>query len=601
MRYVFIMGALLLALLGGSASIRPLPPRQHVERIIRYFTKACVDFAHSTDDLSLCIKAIDRSRPSTTQKAKDALKNCRLHYKRISFFLEYFLPQTAWFYNAPAKYEVEEPFMEYEEPHGFQQIEALLFDQNAENNKKNLMEQATVIRESASALPSLVYQFAGTDAQLLESLRIELIRIMTLYITGYDAPRLKTGIAESAESMMALQYVVEEYTDHQEPESRPLSTAIQKAIGYLKTAPSFDSFDRLSFLSDYALPLEYRLGQFIKKEKFSLSSVASLDFSRGTLFQKEIRPPVKSGNKELIMLGRKLFSEKRLSGNNSRSCASCHESGKYYTDQLSNNSTFNGHGRLSRNTPTVLYSAFQSAQFWDGRATSLTEQIRDVLTNSQEMNASIPVAEKELNKDTAYRALFRKAFRYSEQDSITLDRISEAITGFMASLNPLRSPFDQYLRGNKKALSAAQKTGFNLFMGKAQCGTCHFIPFFNGSTPPFFNRSEYEVLGVPASDHFDDRKTDPDEGRYSVFASPYYRGAFKTPTLRNIEKTGPYMHNGKFKSLIKVLEFYNRGGGAGIGMQIPNQTLSPLPLHLKTEEMKAIILFLNSLTDQHLN
>ena len=588
---------LLAGILGGSVSVPAPVAGQNVKRTVRYFKDASVAFGHTTDELFACLQALDSTRPSTAKDARAALIKCRLRYKDISFFLDYFFPQTAWFYNAPAKYEVEEPFMEYEEPHGLQQIEALLCLTNPVLFKTALIEQATVIRESARVLPELSYRFAASDAQLLESLHIELIRIMTLYITGYDAPYLKSGISESVRSLDAIGYVISGYSDQDPAGSRSLKEALQKALLYLKKNTGFDRFDRLTFLSGYALPLEDALQAFIRGKGLQICTAANLNYSAKNLFQHEVRAPGSAPGKDLIRLGKMLFFEKRLSGNDSRSCASCHQPENYFTDGLRRNKTFDQRATLKRNTPTVLYAAAQSAQFWDGRVKSLEEQIKDVLANPKEMNAMIPSVEREINGDVHYRALFTNAFQ-SGDTAITIDQISIALADYLKSLMPMNSPFDRYLRGEKQAMTTLQKKGFNLFMGKAQCGTCHFIPYFNGSTPPLFNRSEYEALGVPVTGRLDQPRADTDAGRFSIFPSPYYRGAFKTPTLRNIEKTAPYMHNGAFGTLSVVIEFYNRGGGAGLGMHTQHQTLSDQPLHLAPEEKKAIILFLNSLTDK---
>jgi cytochrome c peroxidase len=161
----------------------------------------------------------------------------------------------------------------------------------------------------------------------------------------------------------------------------------------------------------------------------------------------------------------------------------------------------------------------------------------------------------------------------------------------------MNSSFDRYIAGDHQALTSAQKNGFNLFMGKAQCGGCHFAPVFNGSIPPFFNRTEYEVLGVPGLSPSTKNISDKDLGRYEQFPISFYKRAFKTPTVRNTAQTGPYMHNGRYRSLFEVLDFYNRGGGAGIGLSSPEQTLSAKPLHLSKEEINDIVAFLEALTD----
>jgi cytochrome c peroxidase len=135
-------------------------------------------------------------------------------------------------------------------------------------------------------------------------------------------------------------------------------------------------------------------------------------------------------------------------------------------------------------------------------------------------------------------------------------------------------------------------------MGKAKCGSCHFAPIFNGTQAPLFIKSEAEVLGVPSAPDTIAAVIDADPGRFGLYQYPQFRYAFKTPTLRNISKTAPYMHNGVYKTLEQVLDFYNRGGGAGIGIHLDNQTLSGDPLQLNANETKSIIAFLNTLEDK---
>ena len=145
--------------------------------------------------------------------------------------------------------------------------------------------------------------------------------------------------------------------------------------------------------------------------------------------------------------------------------------------------------------------------------------------------------------------------------------------------------------------SSEERLGFNLFMGKGLCGTCHFAPLFNGTVPPAYTQTESEVIGVPSRAVTRNASIDPDVGRIAITRRPTQRHAFKTPTLRNVELTAPYMHNGVYRTLEEVLDFYNRGGGAGIGSEVPNQTLPFDKLNLTSAEQRAIIVFLRTLTD----
>ncbi len=452
-----------------------------------------------------------------------------------------------------------------------------------------MLNEATVIRESAKDLDALCFQWQPSDSSLLKSIRMEIIRIMTLYIEGYDAQFLKSGIEESVRSLQSSKEVFGYCFNNGDIEMRDIERNFEAAGDYLKKHHKFDLFDRLTFLSDYMLPLENRLDAFI--------NIKFPDCHFQGIFNGGITGFAAKGNKEIADLGRKLFFDKVLSGNLSKSCASCHVPGRYYTDGLSKNFSIDKNSRLKRNTPTLLYAAYQTCQFWDGRAKSLEDQVKMVLTGKAEMNGSAKSIEMRLNKDAAYKENFRKAFNQDVSENIKIDRVCQAISCFLQKLSPMQSSFDQYMRGDKKAMTAMQKKGFNLFTGKAQCATCHFPPLFNGLIPPGYNRSEFEVIAAPLHDNFKNPVADNDSGHYIVSPLSFNRAAFKTPTLRNVSMTGPYMHNGNFTSLAKVIEFYNLGGGTGIGLDVPVQTLSSKPLGLTKSEQEAIISFLFALTD----
>jgi cytochrome c peroxidase len=245
-----------------------------------------------------------------------------------------------------------------------------------------------------------------------------------------------------------------------------------------------------------------------------------------------------------------------------------------------------------------LYSGFQFQQFWEGRARDLEEQVATVMSSPQEMNSNYTTASKYLSIQKEYKNLFQQSFPTTKDSIITLATISQSIAAFVRTLNPRNSPFDKYMQGDKNALNESEQHGFNLFMGKAQCATCHFAPLFNGLVPPLYNLSELEILGTPKTDNFAKPESDTDRGRYNIFPIAFYEKAFKTPTVRNVSATAPYMHNGSFRSLDKVVEFYNKGGGKGLGLDVKNQTLSADSLHLTNTEIKDIVSFMQSLEDK---
>ena len=580
--------------------IGPSPDAMGVRSSIYYFRTEAPLFAASCSALRTAISRLDNKDPHTLTEARQQLINSRLHYKRIEFFLEYFFRSSSRIYNSPPKYEAEEPEMEYQSPLGLQVIEALLYEKDPGAHKKELFQQADAVAGSASALPGFLYEFHASDQQLLEALRLELVRIISLGITGYDAPLLKSGISEAREALRSMQYQLQPYLVEGEPQSESLQALLCKTIALLESKPGFDTFDRVTFLTEAALPLQRRMGIFIRLKGLELNTNGVLNYSAPDIFSPdaltlESFPAEGKGSVTMIELGRRLFGEKALSGNGSRSCASCHSPEKMFCDQLPSPLAMDGHHHLARNAPSLLYSSYQYEQFWDGRARTLEDQVRMVLRDTLEMNADYSAMSKRLNAIPLYACLFQEVFPDEAQGGP--EEVARSIAAYLRTLHPMNSPFDRYMEGDKMTLSPRQINGANLFMGKAQCATCHFIPLFNGLIPPDYARTESEVLGTTRTDNFEKAALSKDMGRYAIYPFSFYKGAFKTPTVRNAAITHPYMHNGAFHSLRKVLEFYNKGGGAGLGLNVPGQTLSSRSLHLRKKEMDDIILFIEGLTD----
>jgi len=564
----------------------PLSPA--IANAVDQFRIGAPIFARHCADLHTAILHLDTRDHASLLRARQRLTQCRISYKRIESFLEYFFRSSGRIYNTAPKFEAEEGGMEYQSPIGLQVIEADLFEKNPGSIRKDLLQQSAAVASSAADLSSLLYDFRAGDAQLLESLRLELIRIITLDITGYDAPLLKSGIQESAAALRALDTQLQPFLQPGQPGSDSLRALLDRTLAYLRDHPDFDTFDRLAFLTTGALPLQRQLGLLIREKGLDLNTAGVLNDKADHLFSPDALDPwsfgssaAHSGQRSDVQslpspaLGRLFFNDRSLSGNGQRSCATCHSPEKMFTDGLTASAAFDGHGVLDRNTPTLLYSGLQHRQFWDGRASSLEEQIRTVLLDPREMNGD--------------------STRLLQAGKI--DNIAAAIAAYLRTLRPMNSPFDHYMNGEKTALTPQAIRGANLFMGRAQCATCHFAPLFNGLIPPYYQVTEFEVLGTTATDRLDRPVLSKDPGRYKQYPFEFFKGAFKTPTVRNTAVTGPYMHNGAFHSLEKVLDFYNKGGGAGLGLKVPSQTLPSTPLHLTQTEMKDIIAFINTLTD----
>ena len=561
-------------------------------------------FAATTKDLELSLAALSATDTQTLIAAKAALLRSRNAYKKIEYFMEYFYEYPVNLYNRAPVHEIEEPYMEYQSPVGLQVIEDLLFQDDVYEQKKALLDQAAVIQSTAADIPATAYGLKVTDEQVAESINLELIRVMALGISGYDAPVLRSGIAEAGSALAAVRDALQ-WKLSQDAHDVHADSAVyylNDAIAYCIAYTDFDSFDRLALLSDYLLPAQRHLGLYYTRQYPDIGNNGVYNYKAEHLFRADALRLEKfdcyaaaDTSIALAALGKMLFHEKRLSGNNSRSCATCHKPEQYFTDGLKGSITIDGKGATPRNAPSLLYSAYQYGQFLDARDSSLQRQIFTVLQNPDEMHSKLEDIGRKLN-DKQYRALFRNAFP-EQKKAITALMVARAIAAYERTLNPFNSAFDRYLSGDRSTMSAIEKKGFNLFMGKALCGTCHFAPVFNGTLPPLYNRTELEVLGTPLNGNLDQPLTDTDSGRYKIFRIDFYQYAFKTPTVRNAGETAPYMHNGSFSTLDDLIEFYNRGGAAGIGLDIPSQTLSSRKLNLSKDEIAAVKSFILALKD----
>ena len=275
-----------------------------------------------------------------------------------------------------------------------------------------------------------------------------------------------------------------------------------------------------------------------------------------------------------VELGKRLFFDTRLSGDFSSSCATCHNPTVAFTDGLPRSRGFAGK-TLLRNSPTVLNAAYNTAQFWDGRAATLDEQCKGPLLSPQEMNM---VDEKHLVDRLNAVPQYRQDFQTVFGEGPSLDNVAHAIASFERTLVTPGSRFDRYALGDKSALTDQEKRGLIVFFGKGSCSECHKGVNFTDNL--YHNLGAKPVPGNPE-----------DLGRFAVTHNPADRGAFKTPTLRNVALTAPYMHDGSVATLEDVVEFYDRGGDGA-----PNQSKLIFKLNLTAQERQDLVAFLKTLT-----
>ncbi|CCB86687.1 methylamine utilization protein MauG [Parachlamydia acanthamoebae UV-7] len=286
-------------------------------------------------------------------------------------------------------------------------------------------------------------------------------------------------------------------------------------------------------------------------------------------------------NKEKAELGRLLYFDKRLSSNGTVSCATCHAIQDAFTDNQVVSQGIDGN-KGNRNSPTVINSAYQDFLFWDGRASSLEDQCKGPLANRKEMTQAQSASDahrecqERIQKIAGYRALFKSVYG---NDDCSIDDIAKAIATFERTILSGNSPYDRYIvNKDKTAMSAEAIQGLTVFK-RSGCANCH--------AEPLFTNGQFTNIGVGMD------VKDPDLGRYEITHNKMDLGAFKVPTLRDVERTFPYMHDGSLKTLEEVVEYYNKGG-------IPNSNLHPLikPLNLSESDKQALVKFLQSLNGE---
>ncbi len=578
-------------------------------------------FQRQTEKFTRSIELLKTKEIPVSQVQEEFYK-VKNNYKQVEYLLEYLDPELAKSLNgAPIpKVLVEEaeyqtlPFLppgfRTFPPEGLQVLEELIFAEDFNYEKGNeALVHAYSLEEKVLLFTNNLKKQSLTDKQILESLREQLIRTMTMGITGFDAPAAGKELEFVTTSLKPVLAATQLYKNTTAQEAKKQSTmaanTLEKAVKYLQEYPDFDTFDRLFFIREFADPAYgalTALQQELIPESPSASkavnsfarSLFSSRFLQTAYYAKQDR---QEQNKELVELGKLLFFDPVLSENNQRSCASCHKPSKAFTDGMTRSLAFDFKGSLQRNAPTLLNAVYSNAYFYDSRSQYLQDQIPVVVLKADELHGSYEEVVAKLEHSREYKRMFKRAFKEQLDNKISVNTINRAIAAYVQNLTALNTPFDQYMRRENELLGDAAKRGFNLFMGKAACATCHFAPVFNGTVPPRYTESETEVLGVTKSADFAHPTLDEDPGRAGVIPADAWKHSFKTPTVRNIALTAPYMHNGALTSLKEVMDFYDSGGGAGMGLDVPNQTLPADRLNLTEEEKDDIIAFMQSLTD----
>lgn len=572
---------------------------------------------------------------------KQQLLKTRASYKGIEYIVEYYYPEhtkehlngpplfhadpyphiTGSYYSMPADEYVNSAPLDYLEkdhyldspkliaPCGLQVLDELVFSEEIATQKQLALQLTSELKKKwAIVIVALEKRKFFLPFEVMEASRQELVRIFTLGVTGFDTPGSLNALPEARAALIALQQVTKPLMDS----TTQVNKLFTAANSFLLHSRDFSTFDRLTFLKQYINPLFEQLLQVHKQLKLTTTQdlngkPASFNYYSNNLFAADFLNPYyysllkkDRDSESLTRLGKKLFYDKRLSRAGNLSCGSCHQPERAFTDGVAKSFTGEGYNTVQRNAPSLINAVYADRYFYDLRSFDVEDQAGQVIKNHLEFDTDFPEMLQRINADTGYTNAFASVFN-SINKPVSRPQFSAALTSYIISLRSFNSEFDQFVRGEKKTISPKVKAGFNLFMGKANCGTCHYAPLFSGLVPPVYRESESEVIGVLEKPL--QRRVDNDKGRgvNKVFHEDLYiyQHAFKTVTIRNAAVTAPYFHNGAYKTLEQVIDFYDHGGAAGIGLgsELPNQTLAPDSLHLTRYEKGALIAFLRSLTD----
>ena len=614
--------AVLLYLLVVAASresgmkINPALPTSDkaLDKVREMYSRSLADFEQAVAEFVECVEG---QNGDPRASCRTNYRELRDRYKEIEILLEYRDEASVrmFFNGAPLlSLEPHVPEIVVLHPEGMQVLDELMHLGEGPGDQEAIHEIASTLHDRTRTMIATQRSSAVQHHHVWNGMRVAVIRLYTLGLTGFDTPGSAMAIEDAGITMRTFADYINAYSDLIEDSDshRHLHTLLGNARSKLADSESFETFDRLAYLTEVINPLfsalldvQTDIGIALPDETdddlpaINLRARSLFDESLYNLdyYTNMVRDDV---SKEKVDLGRVLFFDPVLSRGMSMSCASCHNPDKAFTDGKTRSASGIAGKTVARNAPTLIDCVFSERFFLDMREEQIERQVKHVVLDSLEFNNDFMEIVDRLSESSEYRDLFAEAYPGSKYQ-LSKWSVSDALAAYVASLVSFNSPVDKYIRGEITELDPQVYNGFNLFMGKAACGSCHFAPAFNGTLPPFYQHTESEVLGVPVKFDTANATVDPDMGRIAssrpTDESYIYLHSFKTSTVRNVELTAPYMHNGAFETLEDVIDFYNRGGGAGIGIDLPNQTLPDVPLDLTEAEVNDLVMFMHALTD----
>ncbi len=550
-------------------------------------------------------------------KIRAGIYAARLEMKGADFWLRYLSPIEYRRINGPLPVEWEtEVFEKFEKPYKREgaglTLAELYLDEPApqKDSLRHLIESSLAITANFAA--DTVTKELATYHHFFLCNRLYLLNLAAIYTTGFECPDTTRIISELRAMLESVRGIYNLYNEAfpATPVTARYLSLYDSSIAFAYAQPAaYSAFDHFAFISKYVNPLFALNAEMLRDYGVVSHSMVdySLNKSATSIFSKDLyrgqnakgiftRIKDSATLAEIDRIGKLLFYDPILSGNNMRSCASCHKPTESFTDTgFATAFSFNREGRLTRNTPSLMNAEFNHLLMMDGAHNSLQHQAHGVATNAKEMGGDEEDIVRKVMSCDEYKKAFTALLAYTPQEpQVSFEHIASALTMYYCKFSTATAPFDDAMNGDKY-LDGVARDGFNVFMSKAQCGTCHFVPQFNGVKPPYVG-SEFEVLGVPADKDY--KALSADSGRYGVHAASQMLYAFRTGTIRNASRTAPYMHNGVFRTLREVIDFYDGGGGVGHGLLVENQTLNAEKLQLTEGDKTALIAFMESLNER---
>ncbi len=566
--------------------------------------------------LAMTIGRSDSARTTDRDAIVHSIHEARSALKAFDLWARYLDPINHRRINGPLPVEWEtEVFEKYEKPYRREGAGLTLAELYLDEPDAQLDSLARLVDAAITALGSYradsVTRHLATPDHFLFCNRLMLLNLAAIYTTGFECPDTARVIPELRDMVTELRISTDAFNSSFPQAALPpeYRERLVGASEFVKAQPdAYSAFDHFLFIRDHIGPLFAMNQAHIRRT--GARSTSWMDYALNnnarSLFSKDLyigqdakgvfrRIEDPDALAEMRRLGRSLFFDPILSGNNERSCASCHRPDMCFTDTTrATPLAFDHRGVLARNAPSLVNADLNHLIMQDGEHINLQAQAKDVLTDAHEMSGDPAAVVAKVMACPDYRKGFTALLKHTPtQDAVTIEHLLSAITIYYASFSSFPSAFDKAM-DVQAAMSAEERSGFNLFMSKAQCATCHFVPHFNGVKPPYIG-SEFEVIGVPEDVAY--AMLSDDAGRYVVNPAPETHHAFRTGALRNIARSAPYMHNGVFRTLREVIDLYDGGGGAGRELDVPNQTLSSDSLHLSDTDKSRLEAFMRSLNE----